>query len=187
MYGIIHIAIKKHVINTYGENTWKNIKSRYGEDIDIDLTNRPYDEKEVYSLASILSEEENVTASLGDILYTFGKIIMIEARENYNDIMQSRGNTFKEYLVTLPAFHNRMMLISPNLSPPEFKLSNIEDRSMCVHYMCKEREICKDKNFHNFIEGFICGLAYVFNEVATVEWTKFMDTDRPQDVFKVTW
>jgi hypothetical protein len=64
--------------------------------------------------------------------------------------MNSGGINLKEFLVNLPVFHNRIMLIYPKLTPPEFKVSHIETNSIHIHYFSKRdyksllEDCCKD-------------------------------------------
>lgn len=179
MYGIINVAIENYVLNNYGENTWENVKSRYGTDIDFLLTEQPYNEEVFYKLAVLLAEETGITVD--EALFNFGEHIMKTTREKYSGVLESRGNNLREYLISLPNFHNRIMLIYPNLSPPEFGISNIEDNSICVHYMYKK------KGISSFVLGYLNGLILIFKEKATAQWLKTIESGQPQEVFKISW
>jgi hypothetical protein len=59
--------------------------------------------------------------SIGAVLIAFGEWWVMKTSEKYPGLMNSGGINLKEFLVNLPVFHNRIMLIYPKLTPPEFK------------------------------------------------------------------
>jgi hypothetical protein len=97
---------------------------RSGIDLDF-ISNEPYDDDITFKLAIAVSEEMNM--SIGAVLIAFG-----ECHENYirkiPGLMNSGGINLKEFLVNLPVFHNRIMLIYPKLTTPEFKVSHIGNK-----------------------------------------------------------
>jgi len=79
-----------------------------------------------------------------EVLIAFGEWWVIKTTsEKYTGLMQSGGNNLKEFLLNLPNFHNRVMLIYPKLTPPEFKVSDETENSIQLHYFLNDRD-CKN-------------------------------------------
>ena len=179
MYGIINIAIEGYVVATFGTPAWENIKKRIGLTLDFSTVEQPYNDDVTYRLAEATSEETKTP--IDELLTNFGEYMILATHKNYNAVMDSRGSNLKDYLVNLPNFHNRMMLIYPELTPPVFRISNISNNSMQVHYFSKTPGI------RNFVIGYLNGLVKIFNEPATVEVIQSKDEGNPEDVFKIHW
>lgn len=181
MYGIINKSIEDLVTENYGETVWKEIKEKSGVDIDFFISTDPYDDSITYSLAGAIAEK--LEAPLSKILNTFGEWWVLKTcNEKYNHLLQSGGDSFKDFLLNLPNFHNRVMMYYPNLAPPEFKVSDITDNGLHLHYH-SHREGLKD-----FVEGLIHGLAKFFNkENIEVQHLQTVPGDNTHEVFKIQW
>ncbi|EKT4510563.1 heme NO-binding domain-containing protein, partial [Flavobacterium psychrophilum] len=151
MYGIVNKAIEDLVIANFGEAKWNAIKDRTGIDIDFFISNEPYDDEITFKLALAVSQEMNMT--INQVLITFGEWWVIKTTsEKYPGLMNSGGNNLRDFLVNLPNFHNRVMLIYPKLTPPEFKISNITENGLNLHYFSKRQGL------QEFVRGLIQGL-----------------------------
>ena len=64
-----------------------------------------------------------------------------EMAERFPDLqilfIESGGDNYKTFMLNLPAFHNRVMMMYPKLTPPEFKVTNVEEQSLHLHYFSK--------------------------------------------------
>lgn len=49
-------------------------------------------------------------------------------KEKYGGLMDAEKIHYK-FLINLPLFHNRVMMIYPKLTPPEFKISDVQENS----------------------------------------------------------
>lgn len=179
MYGVINQAIKKHVIANYGEEKWTAIKKRSAVNIDFTADDQPYNDEIIYKLAEAVALEMELP--LDKILVEFGESVIRTTTERMEGFMDSREDNLKEYLINLPNFHNRMMLIYPRLTPPEFQVSQIEENSINLHY------ISKTKGIRAFIKGYIKGLTHFFNEKVTIEPLQSINEGSRQEVFKISW
>ena len=178
MYGIVYKAIRDYVITTFGAELWEVIKAKSGVTLDFSLTEQPYNDDITYKLAEAVSGETGMP--IDEVLTAFGEQV-IEHTRTLNGFMDSRGDNLKDYLVNLPNFHNRIMLIYPELTPPEFRISQIAVESLYLHY------ISKRGGLRDFIKGYLKGLAKVFNEKVTVEPIQPLNENTPQEVFKISW
>lgn len=180
MYGIVNKAIEELVIANFGEDKWEAVKKRSGIDIDYFLSNEPYDDDITYKLAGGVSEEMNMTVS--NVLEAFGEWwILKTGKEKYGGLMEAGGQNLKEFLVNLPMFHNRIMLMYPKLTPPEFQISDIAENSVHVHYFSKRLGL------QEFVRGLMHGLAKMYNTSAEVELMQSRDNGDDHEIFKVSW
>ncbi|MEI6184465.1 MAG: heme NO-binding domain-containing protein [Bacteroidota bacterium] len=180
MYGIVNKAIESLVIENFGETKWKIIKENSGIDVDFFMSNEPYDDDITYKLAGAVSKEMNITVS--DVLITFGEYWVLKTgKEKYGSLMEAGGSNLRDFLRNLPAFHNRVMLFYPKLTPPEFKVSHEEERSLHLHYFSK-REGLKE-----FVRGLIQGLGKLYSTPVQIELIEDRDAGADHEVFKVSW
>jgi len=181
MYGIINKAIEELVLHNFNQELWEKIKKRANVDEEFFISSSPYDDDITYNLAIAISEELNVP--LSNVLNDFGEWwILKTGKEKYGYLLSSGGDNFKGFLLNLPNFHNSVMMYYPNLTPPEFKISDVEDSSLHLHYFSQR------KGLKDFVYGLMTGLAKFF-EVKTVkvEHIDSLDESRTHEVFKISW
>lgn len=180
MYGIVNKAIEELVKENFGEEKWERIKVRSGVDVEFFISNEPYDDAITYQLASAVAEETEL--SLREVLMAFGEYWVLKTgKEKYGGLMEAGGHNLKEFLVNLPVFHNRVMLIYPKLTPPEFKLSHIEESSIHVHYFSKRLGL------QDFVMGLLHGLGKMYQTAVTVKLISSRDQGADHETFKVSW
>ena len=180
MYGIVNKAIEELVTQKFGLDAWEAVKEKSGVDVDFFLSNEPYDDALTYKLAGGASEVLGIT--VGQVLNAFGEWwILKTGKEKYGGLMEAGGNNLKEFLVNLPLFHNRIMLIYPKLTPPEFKVSDVTDNSILVHYHSKR------EGLQEFVRGLLSGLAKMYQTDAVIELIQSRDDGSSHEIFKVSW
>lgn len=180
MYGIVNKAIQNLVTTNFGADVWESVLEKSGIDIDFFISNEPYDDAITYKLAIAVSDIMKMP--LNEVLYALGEWWVLKtAKEKYGGLMESGGSNLKEFLVHLPMFHNRVMMIYPNLTPPEFKVSDITDNSIHIHYH-STREGLKD-----FTNGILNGLGKMYDTEVKVEELQSRDDGANHEIFKVSW
>jgi hypothetical protein len=180
MYGIVNKAIEDLVISNFGEEKWEAVKTRSGVDIDFFISNEPYDDDITFKLAVAVSEEMSIPVSA--VLQTFGEWwILKTGKEKYGSLMEAGGTSLREFLINLPAFHYRVMLIYPKLTPPEFKVSHLEEQSIHVHYFSKRNGLLE------FVRGLLSGLGKMYSTPINIELIQSRDKGSSHEVFKVSW
>lgn len=180
MYGIVNKGIKELVTIKFGEDTWNKVSKRSGIAIDYFISNQSYDDAITYQLARSVSEECGI--SISDVLIAFGEFwITNTGKEKYGSLMEAGGSNLREFLVNLPNFHNRVILIYPNLTPPEFRVSDLEEKSLHLHYHSK-REGLKD-----FVYGLLLGLGKFFNTPVKIDPIASREEGYDHEIFKVSW
>ena len=180
MYGIINQAIQGLITEEFGEDTWVKVKEKSQVNIDIFLNNESYDDSVTYQLAGAAAEVLGI--SLSDVLFTFGEYwILKTGARNYGALMRSGGGNLKEFLVNLPNFHSRVMLMYPDLTPPEFRISDVEESALHVHYY-SERQGLSD-----FVVGLLHGLGKLFETQVEVTLLDSRDKGNDHEIYHVKW
>jgi hypothetical protein len=179
MYGLVNQAIKGLVVDNYGEGTWDTIRLKAGVTDETFVGSKLYDDNVTYSLASAASEVLQV--SVNDVLAAFGKYWVLHVgKEKYGSLMSSGGKNLAEFLTNLPNFHSRVMLIYPEIKPPEFKVEKISENVLHLHYFSVRMGLT------SFMHGLIDGLSEFFSTPCTIQHIKSEVTEINHDVFEVT-
>jgi hypothetical protein len=119
---------------------------------------------------------------VGQVLNAFGEWwILKTGKEKYGGLMAAGGNNLKEFLVNLPLFHNRIMLMYPKLTPPEFKVSDLQANSIQVHYHSKR------EGLQEFVRGLLSGLSKMYEAETKIELIQSRDDGNTHEIFKVSW
>ena len=180
MYGIVNKAIEDLVKANFGEQKWEVIREKSGIEQDFFISNEAYDDDVTFKLAVAVSQVMNLTVS--QVLVSFGEWWVLKTtKDKYPGLMESGGTNLKEFLINLPLFHNRIMLIYPKLTPPEFKVSHITKTSISLHYFSKR------EGLQEFVRGLIQGLSIMFATKTTIELVQTRDLGDSHEIFKITW
>lgn len=180
MYGIVNKAIQDLVIANFNEAVWEKVKVTSGVDVDYFLSNEPYDDAITFKLAGAVAAETNMT--LSEVLIAFGEWwILKTGKEKYGSLLEAGGKNLKEFLINLPAFHNRIMLMYPKLTPPEFKISNIKANSIHVHYFSKR------EGLQEFVRGLLQGLGKLYSTAVIIALLQSRNEGNTHEIFKVSW
>jgi hypothetical protein len=180
MYGIVNKAIEDLVTETFGPEQWDAVKEKSGVDVDYFLSNEPYDDEITYKLAGAAAEVLGIT--VGQVLQAFGEWWVLKTgKEKYGGLMEAGGSNLREFLFNLPMFHNRIMLMYPRLTPPEFRVSDATENSIHVHYHSKR------EGLQEFVRGLLSGLAKMYQTEAQIELLQSRDDGNTHEIFKVSW
>jgi len=144
------------------------------------MSHESYDDDVTYQLAGAAAEELNI--SIGDVLLSFGEFwVLNTGKEKYGALMETGGANLKDFLIHLPLFHNRVMVIYPKLTPPEFRITNIEESSLHVHY------ISKRKGLQEFVRGLLQGLSKLYLMNTRIELLESRNEGKDHEIFKISW
>lgn len=180
MYGIVNKSIEDLVTANFGEDKWNLIKERSAIDIDFFISNEPYDDEVTFKLARAVSEEMNM--SVGEVMIAFGEWWVIKTTsEKYPGLMNSGGANLKDFLINLPNFHNRIMLIYPKLTPPEFKVTEITEQGLHLHYFSRR------EGLQEFVRGLLQGLSKMYATPITLQLLQTRDEGSSHEIFKINW
>jgi hypothetical protein len=180
MYGIVNQAIQGLVTENFGAEAWKKIREKSLLTEENFLSNQIYDDSITYQLATAASEI--LELPLSTILIAFGEYwILKTGKEKYGSLMKAGGNNFREFLVNLPNFHSRVMLMYPKITPPEFKVTDETEHSLQLHYF-SIREGLK-----HFMYGLIQGLAKLYQTEVQIEIICDREMGNDHETFLVKW
>jgi hypothetical protein len=180
MFGIVNKAIEHLVITNFGEDKWDTVKKISGVEHDFFISNEPYDDQVTFKLAQAIAQEMNM--SLEDVFISFGQWWVVKTtQDKYGDLMQSGGNNLRDFLLNLPLFHNRVMLLYPKLTPPEFRISHLTDSSLHLHY------ISQRQGLKAFVIGLIQGLGIIFKTQISIEHIESGHEGQAYEIFKLSW
>jgi hypothetical protein len=179
MYGVVNQAIQGLVEENFGTKKWLEIRERANVSYEYFLNNEAYDDDITYDLVGAAAEILGLPAE--EVLIAFGKHWILKVGyARYGDLMKAGGSNLEDFFLNLPNFHGRIMLIYPNLSPPEFKVEKLGDGHIILHYYSS-----RDGLTH-FVEGLCLGLAEMFNEEIKVELLSSTNDNIWHDQFELT-
>lgn len=180
MYGLVNKSLEELLTEQYGEDAWEAIKEKSGVDVDFFLSNESYEDEITYKLVVAATNVLHVPAK--EVLNALGEYwILRTGKEKYGGLMEAGGATLEEFLLNLPIFHNRVMLIYPKLTPPEFRISDVTERSIQVHYFSKR------VGLKELVRGLLQGLAKMYNSPAVIELIQSREDGSDHEIFKVSW
>jgi hypothetical protein len=180
MYGMVNKAIEEMITSRYGERTWETIKALAGVDVDVFISNEAYPDAITYELVRAASEHLGLASEA--ILEAFGMHwVLHTALEGYGVLLDAGGATLPEFLCSLPTFHTRVALIFPNLTPPVFKVTELQRDSLHLHYVSRRQGLAP------FVVGILKGLGIRFRTEVVVSVVQCREQGAEHEEFLVTW
>lgn len=121
------------VCDRFGEETWETIKQKAEVDIDVFLSMEAYPDDLTHRLVKAASVELGMSAA--EILQAFGEYwILYTAKQGYGEMIDRGGDNLPEFLQNLDNLHARVGLSFPQLKPPSFQCTHIQEDSLNLHY-----------------------------------------------------
>jgi hypothetical protein len=180
MYGMVNSAIMDLIVTNHGEETWLRVKSKAGVEDEIFISNEPYPDELTYKLVGAASEVLDQPA--GDILKLFGRWWVLDtALKNYGHLMKNGGRTLGEFLINLPNFHTRVVMMFPALKPPTFECTEVGETELRLHYHSHRRGLSA------FMIGLLEGLGEMYEVSVSIKHEEKVDEGADHDVFHVAW
>ena len=177
---MVNKAIEEMVCANHGEALWESIKERAGVDVEVFVSNEAYDDAITYRLVGAASELTHTPAE--QILEAFGEQwVLNAAREGYGAMLDAGGENLRDFLVNLPNFHTRVVMIYPRLQPPEFKVTDVAERSLVLHYNSHRAGLTP------FVIGLVRGLGKMFGIPVQVSLLESRERGADHDSFSITW
>ncbi len=181
MYGIINQSIQDLVVKEFGEETWLKIIAKSKIDVHEFQNHQVYDDTYTYRLAAAVSEV--LHTDLNTVLKMFGEFWILEiSLKKYPSMMASGGLGFKEFMINLPNFHNRVYLTYPELVAPEFKV-RMDGETMLVEYHSLRPGLTA------MMEGMLHGIVKMFKETGIIVLleSEKINSGLDHDLFRIIW
>lgn len=176
MYGIVNKALHELIVQDHGEEQWNLIKKNANVDVDFFLTNEPYPDDITYSL--VVNASNTLHLPVDEILVKLGKHWILQTgKKSYGALLSSGGANFKDFILNLPNFHSRVMLIYPKLSPPEFVAKSLDEKTIHLEYH-SDRD-----GLTSFMIGLLEGLSEMFNTAITISIPQRKSEGKKFDLF----
>lgn len=180
MYGMVNRALEELITGEFGAHTWESVKVAAGVDVDVFISGDGYPDEITYSLIGAATRILDVSAA--ELLQKFGvHWVTKTARAHYADLLASGGTSLPVFLSNLPRFHERIGLMFPHLDPPEFRCSEVAERSLRLHYFSHRAGLT------HFVEGLILGLGAYFETPVNVSIVAKRSAGADHDEFLLSW
>lgn len=178
MYGLVNKALQDFVTLNFGGSKWELIRSKAGVKEPFFAGMESYPDEVTYRLAGATSEVLGI--SLDAALEAFGEYwVVYTAQEGYGDMLKMCGSTLKEFMLNLDSLHARIRLSFPDLKPPLLKCSDVEDRSLRLHYISDRPGLTP------MVIGLIKGVGKRFDTPVEVSIVERKSEGADHDVFLV--
>lgn len=180
MYGMVNRAVEEMVLIHYDDATWERIKAEAGVAEEEFMSHEAYPDEMTYSLVAAAAQCLDLPAE--QILEGFGEHwVLVTAQNGYGAMMDAGGRSLPEFLRNLPGFHARVSLIFPSLKPPVFRVSDVTEHSLHLHYYSHR------PGLGPFVVGLLRGLAARFATEVTIESVARREEGADHDEFLVAW
>jgi hypothetical protein len=180
MYGLVNKAIEQMLSSGYGPEAWEATRRHAGIAPTAFVSMQQYDDAITYRLVDGASD--TLSMSHGEVLRAFGHYwTLYTGTEGYGDLLEMTGGSLVEFLLNLDAMHGRIGMIYPELRPPSFRCSAIDDEGLLLHYY-SERE-----GLAPMVIGLLEGLAVRFNTPISVEQLQSKADGADHDLFRITY
>lgn len=180
MYGIINKAIEDLVTEKYGTEEWEAVKEKSKVEVDFFISNETYDDAITFDL--VRATAQVLGMSMDQVLFALGEWWVLRTlSEKYGDLMEAGGKDLKSFLLNLPMVYNRILLMYPKLTPPEFKISDVSEKSILVHYHSQR------VGLRELVRGALSGLAKKFQAPVQIDFVQAHPEGNKHDVFKISW
>jgi hypothetical protein len=178
MYGMVNLAIQGFISERYGDSAWEEVKARAAPAIAQFLTMEQYPDELTQGL--MMAASEITGDSMQDFMDSIGEYFVEFTRHSgYGELLQLIGTTLPEALGNLDNMHARVGLSFPELRPPTFWCTDVDDHSLVLHYQSVR------EGLGLMIPGTVRGLAAMLNTTATVEWIARREEGADHDQFLV--
>ncbi len=180
MYGMVNRGIEQMVVLHHGVEVWERIKREAGVDVEMFISNEAYADEMTFQLVAAASSV--LGAPQDALLRAFGEHwVLRTAEEGYGGLMSAGGSSLPEFLLNLPNFHTRVVMVFPNLQPPRFACTDVGPNSLHLHYRTHRAGLT------HFVVGLIQGLGKRFGTEATATVLESKAEGADHDLFLVEW
>lgn len=179
MYGLVNQAFHDMIVERFGKEVWKDIQGLSGVSEEVFISTVPYEDNLTYELIGATAERSELTVN--EILEDFGVYwILNTGHKKYGELMRAGGSDFSEFLLNLPRFHDRIMLIYPEMNPPEFRVEKHNEKTFSLDYFSTR------VGLSFFVIGLIKGIAKMFDQEIRIVLVESSEGKNFHDRFEIT-
>ena len=161
VYGMVNRSLEELITTRHGAACWERVLARSGVEVDIFVSNEPYDDGITHRLVEATSVE--LELSPHEVLDLFGEHwVNVTAAQTYGPLFRAGGQDLGEFLQNLPNFHTRVQLLYPNLRPPEFHVRDARPGHVTLEYHSTREGLLP------FVIGLVRGLGRHFGTPTTI-------------------
>jgi hypothetical protein len=180
MYGLINKAIHDLVTSKFGEAAWTEICRKAGVTDPGFVTMVKYPDEVSYKLVGAASEV--LKASAEQILEAFGEHWTVySAAAGFGHLLDFAGSNLVDFLRNLDNMHTRVALTFPELQPPSFRVTDVTDGSLRLHYYSQRPGLAP------VAMGMVKGLGKRFNTPVSVRHDRSRADGHDHDEFVVLY
>jgi len=180
MYGLVNRAIEELVCTHFNEESWEAIKAHAGVTCAAFISMEAYPDQLTYDLIAATSHELQLPAET--VLEQFGEYwTLYTAREGYGELLKLSGKTLAEFLANLDTLHTRVSLLYPELRPPSFACTEVNDAGLLLHYHSHREGMA------HLVIGILHGLRKQFAINFTIDHEQKRHIDGDHDAFRLTY
>jgi hypothetical protein len=176
MYGIVNQSIHGLILAEFGEDKWEQIIRLSGVEGCFFTSDEFYDDDISFEL--IAASVEVLELEKDHFLERFGEYWILEtAQKKYGQLLWSTGSNFIDFMMKLPNFHNRILLVYPKLTPPEFTVEQRNESELEINYFSFRT------GFAPFVLGTIKGLAKIYNTQIEIKQINTVNSEHNHETF----
>jgi len=180
MYGMINIAIREMVIESYGQDTWKQVEKLAGLETGEFISMQTYPDALTYQLVGHLSRLLEIQAST--LLEKIGEYwILHTASQGYGPILDMAGNNMVEFLRNLNTMHRGVAATMPDMVIPVFIVSDETPRSIILNYHSQRQGL------QPMVIGLIKGLGLRYGLQCNIEMVENQPSTYTFQKYKISW
>lgn len=180
MYGLVNQALRELVEARLGPAAWGRVCRRAGSDVTEFLWNEAY--PDTFTQGLVVAASEELGLDVPDLLEAFGiHWVLHTAPAHYGSLLTAAGDSLPAFLRYLPQFHDRIVLLFPELRPPEFDLLEEGPDWQRIRYR-SHRE-----GLQPFVVGLVRGLGQRFGVEVEVTLESRGTAPGTCDIFLIRW
>jgi hypothetical protein len=175
MYGMINKAIRDLVTSKFGEEKWNEVRRKAGVSDEVFINMVKYPDEATYKLVGAASEVLNTLEAFGEYWTVYS------AEAGFGHLLDFAGTNLVDFLRNLDNMHTRIQLTFPQLEPPSFKVTDVTDNSLHLHYHSKRAGLAP------LVMGMVKGLGKRFSTPVATKLVRSRADGHDHDEFLVTF
>jgi hypothetical protein len=179
MHGLVNQSFRDMIVEKYGLDAWHKIQVLSGVEQEMFISNISYEDNLTYELIGAAVEVAN--SSVNELLEEFGVYWVLNTGvKKYGELMKAGGSDFSSFARNLPRFHDRIIMIYPDMKPPEFKIQEVDKGLFVLDYFSERQGLTY------FVIGLMKGVAIMHSESIRIELIKSEFATYYHDTFHIS-